>query len=534
MLACILIVYLWLRAAPAPPGFQSVAASVCDAARRWYRHRRYPLTRCHSAHRPSPSTKAVSPPAPCSPSVTASLDSSAKAAWARFYRAGDLKLGQPVALKFLPAATAKNQQLLARFHAEVRIAHQVSHPNVCRVYDIGEIDGFTFLSMEYVDGENLRSLLRRIGRLPGDKAIEIARKLCAGLAAAHDKGVLHRDLKPANVMIDGRGQWSSPISVSPPSPDNSTEPTSATARAPTWPLNSSLEKTSPSESDIYALGFGDDSARLAEPEPRPRRSARSRRLGAFYAALPMLSWLFNPHHDETAAELFFETLDMIGSSLFLGALTAAAYIALEPHVRRRWPQKLGYLGPPPERTNSQSPGRKPSPYRHRTVNRRRSLQCGVIPLRRPAHFPWGAIHGDLRHAESFVYSIRLGIAVALGLFFLFFLLRVLLRQEWLAAGAVILVAQFLPIGIETVLERIAFTLMVGVFLLVIIRFGVLATAAGFFAVNLLSGILLATDFSAWYAGSTILVVSVFLAFTAHAFHTAVANRKLFKADFLAP
>ncbi len=122
------------------------------------------------------------------------------------YRAGDLKLGQPVALKFLPAATAKNPQLLARFHAEVRIARQVSHPNVCRVYDIGEVDGCTFLSMEYVDGEDLRSLLRRIGRLPPDKALEIARKLCAGLAAAHDKGVLHRDLKPANIMIDGRGQ----------------------------------------------------------------------------------------------------------------------------------------------------------------------------------------------------------------------------------------------------------------------------------------------------------------------------------------
>jgi serine/threonine protein kinase len=119
------------------------------------------------------------------------------------YRANDLKLGQQVALKFLPATTAKNQQLVARFHAEVRIARQVSHPNVCRVYDIGEMDGSTFLSMEYVDGEDLRSLLRRIGRLPGDKAIEIARKLCAGLAAAHDKSVLHRDLKPANVMIDG-------------------------------------------------------------------------------------------------------------------------------------------------------------------------------------------------------------------------------------------------------------------------------------------------------------------------------------------
>jgi len=122
------------------------------------------------------------------------------------YRANDMKLGQPVALKFLPAETARNERMLARLHAEVRIARQVSHPNVCRVYDIGEIEGLPFFTMEYVDGEDLGSLLRRIGRLPGDKAVEIARRICAGLAAAHDKGVLHRDLKPANVMIDGRGQ----------------------------------------------------------------------------------------------------------------------------------------------------------------------------------------------------------------------------------------------------------------------------------------------------------------------------------------
>jgi serine/threonine-protein kinase len=122
------------------------------------------------------------------------------------YRATDLKLNQPVALKFLPESTGHNPRLIERFHGEVRIARQVSHPNVCRVYDIGEVDGAAYISMEYVDGEDLGSLLRRIGRLPGDKAIEIARKLCAGLAAAHAKGVLHRDLKPANIMIDGQGQ----------------------------------------------------------------------------------------------------------------------------------------------------------------------------------------------------------------------------------------------------------------------------------------------------------------------------------------
>ena len=121
------------------------------------------------------------------------------------YRADDLSLGQAVALKFLPEA-ATDEQTLERFRNEVRIARRISHPNVCRVYDIGQSDDQVFLSMEYIDGEDLSSLLRRIGRLPSDKALEIARKVCAGLAAAHDKGVLHRDLKPSNIMLDGRGE----------------------------------------------------------------------------------------------------------------------------------------------------------------------------------------------------------------------------------------------------------------------------------------------------------------------------------------
>jgi hypothetical protein len=122
------------------------------------------------------------------------------------YRAEDLKLGNVVALKFLPATLQTDAAALAGFHAEVRNARQVSHPNVCRVYDIGEVDGQHFLTMEYIDGEDLASLLRRIGRLPADKALETAHQICAGLAAAHDCGLLHRDLKPANIMLDGRGR----------------------------------------------------------------------------------------------------------------------------------------------------------------------------------------------------------------------------------------------------------------------------------------------------------------------------------------
>ena len=122
------------------------------------------------------------------------------------YRADDLKLEQPVALKFLSRCRADNSTWLARFYSEVRLARTVTHPNVCRVYDIGEAEGEAFISMEYVDGEDLASLLRRIGRLPSDKSIQIARQLCGGLGAAHEQGVLHRDLKPANIMIDGQGK----------------------------------------------------------------------------------------------------------------------------------------------------------------------------------------------------------------------------------------------------------------------------------------------------------------------------------------
>lgn len=121
------------------------------------------------------------------------------------YRADDLKLSQTIALKFLTRGTGDAADL-GRFHNEVRVARLVAHPNVCRVYDIGEIDGLPFISLEYVDGAPLTSLLTQIGRLSADKAVDIARQLCYGLHAIHEQGLLHRDLKPANVMIDGRGR----------------------------------------------------------------------------------------------------------------------------------------------------------------------------------------------------------------------------------------------------------------------------------------------------------------------------------------
>ena len=102
------------------------------------------------------------------------------------YRADDLILEQPVALKFLPSG-AQDEGRLGPLHHELRVARQVSHKNVCRLYDLGEAAGRRVLTMEYVDGEDLASLLRRIGRLPHDKAVQIARQLCAAIAAAHER-----------------------------------------------------------------------------------------------------------------------------------------------------------------------------------------------------------------------------------------------------------------------------------------------------------------------------------------------------------
>ena len=141
-----------------------------------------------------------------SPDGTGFSDFSAAAAWAKCIGPPISCVGQSVALKFLPDEASRDHRLLERFHGEVRVARQVSHPNVCRVYDIGQIDGMPFISMEYVDGEDL-SVAADAHRTPAvGQSLETARKLCAGLAAAHDRGVIHRDLKPQNIMMNKRGE----------------------------------------------------------------------------------------------------------------------------------------------------------------------------------------------------------------------------------------------------------------------------------------------------------------------------------------
>ena len=121
------------------------------------------------------------------------------------YRVEDKKVNEEIALKLINPEIARDERIIERFSHELKVARQISHRNVCRMYDLGEAEGSHFITMEYVQGEDLRSLLKRIGRLPEDKALSIARQVADGLAEAHHLGIIHRDLKPGNIMVDREG-----------------------------------------------------------------------------------------------------------------------------------------------------------------------------------------------------------------------------------------------------------------------------------------------------------------------------------------
>ncbi len=171
------------------------------------------------------------------------------------FRADDLRLGHPVALKFLTATLAADPRRLQAFHNEVRLARQISHPNVCAVYDIDDTEGHLFLSMEYLEGQDLATVLRKRGALPEADAVDLARQVCAGLAAVHARGVLHRDLKPANIMITADGiarlmDFGIAMSGETDDPERVTEGTPA-YMAP----EQLVERQVSVRSDIYALGL---------------------------------------------------------------------------------------------------------------------------------------------------------------------------------------------------------------------------------------------------------------------------------------
>src|SRR5271155_979890 len=121
------------------------------------------------------------------------------------YKARDRETGETVALKLLKPEIASDQAMMDRFKNELLFARKITHKNVCRVHEFNRIDGIAYTSMEFVEGESLRSVLNRFGALTNKKATDLALQICSGLKEAHAQGIVHRDLKPENVMIDGQG-----------------------------------------------------------------------------------------------------------------------------------------------------------------------------------------------------------------------------------------------------------------------------------------------------------------------------------------
>jgi serine/threonine protein kinase len=128
-----------------------------------------------------------------------------KGGMGRVYKVFDEKIKEKIALKLLKPEISEDEQAIERFSNELRFSRKISHRHVCRMYDLGEADGTHYITMEYVSGEDLKSILRMMGPMSAGKVVFIAKQVCEGLAEAHRLGVVHRDLKPQNIMIDREG-----------------------------------------------------------------------------------------------------------------------------------------------------------------------------------------------------------------------------------------------------------------------------------------------------------------------------------------
>ena len=128
-----------------------------------------------------------------------------KGGMGKVYKVYDRKIKEVVALKLIKPEIGFNEKAVERFKNELKFARKISHRHVCRLYDLGEFGLAHFITMEYVEGEDLKKFIRRAGYIAPPKAVSIARQVCEGLAEAHRLGVVHRDLKPQNIMIDREG-----------------------------------------------------------------------------------------------------------------------------------------------------------------------------------------------------------------------------------------------------------------------------------------------------------------------------------------
>jgi len=128
-----------------------------------------------------------------------------KGGMGKVYKAHDTKIKEKIALKLIKPEIAKDKKTIERFNNELRVARRIRHKNVCQMFDLGEDKGTHFITMEFVDGQDLKKLIRQTGQLAIGTTINIAKQVCDGLVEAHTLGVVHRDLKPSNIMIDSDG-----------------------------------------------------------------------------------------------------------------------------------------------------------------------------------------------------------------------------------------------------------------------------------------------------------------------------------------
>lgn len=133
------------------------------------------------------------------------LDALGEGGMGMVYRVRDRETTEILALKLLRPEIARDPAMMERFKNEIRLAHRITHKNVCRIYDFNRVDDLAYFTMEYVDGESLRAYLKRAGKLTPERTIDLARQIAAGLSEAHAQGVVHRDLKPDNVMLGRDG-----------------------------------------------------------------------------------------------------------------------------------------------------------------------------------------------------------------------------------------------------------------------------------------------------------------------------------------
>src|ERR1700722_16522209 len=124
------------------------------------------------------------------------------------YKARDRELDRMVALKVIRPELAESPEILQRFKQELILARKVTHRNVIRIFDMGDADGIKFITMEFIEGRDLKSLLVEKGKLPPEQAVDVVQQVCLALEAAHAEGVVHRDLKPQNIMVDQQGRAS--------------------------------------------------------------------------------------------------------------------------------------------------------------------------------------------------------------------------------------------------------------------------------------------------------------------------------------